>query len=150
MHDIGYLPVFSIHPSIIHTCLVLFRVTGICWSLSQLSLGKRQGYILDRSPVHRRTTCRRTSMHTMQLFFLKQIFASSWYNPPMLLMQYLILALNYDILIIMVMGPSPTTPLPDRSSSWKYVVFFLGGVAVLLLTTRCWLINRANPHWLQC
>ena len=37
---------------------------GVCWSLSQLSLGKRQRSILDRSPVHHRTTCRQTTMHT--------------------------------------------------------------------------------------
>ena len=55
---------FSINPSIIHTLLVLFRVTGMCWSLSQLSSGERQGYTLDRSPVHNRATDRRTTMHS--------------------------------------------------------------------------------------
>ena len=44
----------SIHPSIIYTRLVLFRVTGICWS--QLSSGERQGSTLDRSPVHHRAS----------------------------------------------------------------------------------------------
>ena len=29
----------DIHPSIIHTCSVLCRVMGVCWNLSQLSLG---------------------------------------------------------------------------------------------------------------
>ena len=33
----------SFKPSVFHTRLVLSRVMGICWSLSQLSLGKRQG-----------------------------------------------------------------------------------------------------------
>ena len=41
-----------IHLSIIYTRLVQSRVTGICWSLSQLSSGESQGYTLDRSPVH--------------------------------------------------------------------------------------------------
>ena len=45
---------YNIHPSIIHICLVLCRVIRICWSLSQLSEGERQGYTLDRSPVHHR------------------------------------------------------------------------------------------------
>ena len=43
-----------IHPSIIHARLILCRVTGICWSLSQLSLDERQGWTLDRPPVHHR------------------------------------------------------------------------------------------------
>ena len=43
----------SIHPSIVYTHLVLPRVIEICWSLSHLSLGERQEYTLDRSPVHR-------------------------------------------------------------------------------------------------
>ena len=41
------------HPSIIHHRLVPSKVMRICWSLYQLSLGKRQGYILDRSHVHK-------------------------------------------------------------------------------------------------
>ena len=45
-------------PSIMHTRSVLWRVTGICWSLSQLSLEKKSGYTLDRSSVHHRATCR--------------------------------------------------------------------------------------------
>ena len=40
----------------IHPCLVQFRVTGICWSLSQLSSGEKQGYTLDRLLVHHRAT----------------------------------------------------------------------------------------------
>ena len=44
----------KIHPSIIHVRLVLCRVAGICWSLSQLSWGKRKGYTLDSLSVHHR------------------------------------------------------------------------------------------------
>uniref|UniRef100_A0A3Q3LBU3 Bestrophin homolog n=1 Tax=Mastacembelus armatus TaxID=205130 RepID=A0A3Q3LBU3_9TELE len=40
------------------------KVTGICWTLSHLSLGERQGYTLDRSPVHHRATQRHTTSHT--------------------------------------------------------------------------------------
>ena len=54
----------TIHPSIFYTRFILTRVTGICWSLSQPSTGERQGYTLDRSPVHHRATCRQTTTHT--------------------------------------------------------------------------------------
>ena len=40
------------HPSIIQTRLVPCRVLGFCWSQSQLPLGERQGYTLERSQVH--------------------------------------------------------------------------------------------------
>ena len=55
----------TIHPSIFYTRLVQFRVTGVCWSLSQLSSGERQGFTPDRSPVHRRATHTQTTTHTL-------------------------------------------------------------------------------------
>ena len=57
--EIFFMFMSSVHLSIIHTRLVLSRVTvlTIWWSLSQLSPGKRQGCTLDSSPVHQRVTC---------------------------------------------------------------------------------------------
>ena len=57
------------NPSIMYTRLVQFRVTGVFWSLSQLSSGKRQGHTLERSPVHYRATHRWTTMHAQNLSY---------------------------------------------------------------------------------
>lgn len=46
----------SIHPSSIPAIPPALRVTRVCWSLSELSLGQRLGDTLDQWPVHCRPT----------------------------------------------------------------------------------------------
>ena len=50
-------------PNTIHPSYSWLRVIWVCWSLSQPSSGERQGYTLDRSPVHCRITYRQTTTH---------------------------------------------------------------------------------------
>ena len=51
------------------------KITGICCGVSQLSLGERQGFTLDRSPAHRRAYS--YFMHSNFLFMGKEFKCAS-------------------------------------------------------------------------